>query len=152
MYQTLENVGYMMLCTIGADDGVPYGVPIPYVVKSRVLRIHMTKEGQRLGNLKKNSRVCMTYVGQTLLCPEQYSTDSESVIVTGQAESVTDRKKKIKILRMLCEECGLPDGRTLLEKKIRGGIDRMEIMGIPVEAVSDKARWRKPESPIPEKV
>lgn len=150
-YQILENAEYATLCTINADDGAPYGVPISYVVKNRVLYIHMAKEGQKLDNLKKDSRVCVTCIGQTLLYPEQYSTDFESAIVTGRAEFVTDREEKIEALRMLCEKYGLPDGGMFLEKKIEGGVDRMEIMKIPVEAISGKARWRKPKPPMPEK-
>lgn len=149
-YRILENAEYAILCTVNADDGAPYGVPISFVVKDHTVYVHMALAGQKLDNLKKDARVCLTCVGQTLVYPDQYSTDFESTIVTGRAEPVTDRDEKTQALRILCLKYGLPDGGEFLEKKIAGGVDRMEIFKIPIEQISGKARWRKPKPPLNE--
>lgn len=147
-YRILESAEYATLCTVNAEDGSPYGVPISFVVKDGVIFIHMAHEGQKLENLEKDPRVCVMCVGQTLLYPEQYSTDFESCIITGKAEFITDREEKLEALKLLCNKYGSPEGGVFLEKKMQGGVDRMEIAKIPVETITGKARWRKPKLPL----
>ncbi|MDU7338086.1 MAG: pyridoxamine 5'-phosphate oxidase family protein [Clostridium sp.] len=147
-YQILEAGEYATLCTVNAEDGTPYGVPISFVVKDHSIYIHMAVAGQKLENLKKDPRVCIMCVGQTLLYPEQYSTDFESTIVTGSAEFIIDRTEKLEALKMLCDKYGMPEGGEFLEKKMQGGVDRMEVVKIPIESITGKARWRKPKPPL----
>ncbi len=144
-YRILENCEYATLCTINADDGAPYGIPVSLVVQDHVIYIHMALEGQKLDNLRTDSRVCVSCVGQTLLYPEQYTTDFESAVAVGCAEILTDRAEKVQVLRVLCEKYGIPGGSSFLDKKIEGGVDRMEIIKIPIDRITGKARWRKPK-------
>lgn len=147
-YQILEAAEYATLCTVNAEDGAPYGVPISFVVKDGVIYIHMAPEGQKLENVKKDPRVCIMCVGQTLLYPVQYTTDFESVIINGTAEFVTDRDEKLEALKTLCDKYGMPEGGAFLEKKMQGGVDRMEVVKVPIASITGKARWRKPKPPL----
>lgn len=145
-YRILNACEYAVLCTINADDGKPYGVPISFTVEGSTVYLHMALAGQKLENIRNNPEVCITFVGDTLVYPEQYTTDFESVIITGKAEFVVDRDEKIQVLRLICAKYGPKESSEFLEKKIAGGIDRMEIIKVPIERITGKARWRKPKT------
>jgi nitroimidazol reductase NimA-like FMN-containing flavoprotein (pyridoxamine 5'-phosphate oxidase superfamily) len=83
----LEECEYGTLSTVG-DQGQPYGVPLNYVFQNACLYFHCALEGHKLDNLLSDGKVSFCVVGRTRVMPDRFSTEYESVIVTGVATVV----------------------------------------------------------------
>jgi uncharacterized protein len=83
---------YGILSTVG-KDGQPLGTPLSYIVKDNAVYFHCATEGQKLDNIINNSNVSFTVVGKTKVLQEKFSTEYESVIVSGKAHFVEGTEK-----------------------------------------------------------
>lgn len=88
----LEAGEYGILSTIG-KDGRPLGTPLSYIVKDNSIYFHCAKEGHKLDNIMNNNNVSFTVVGRTKVLQQKFSTEYESVIVSGRASFVNDEEK-----------------------------------------------------------
>ncbi len=139
-YELLKNCEYAVMSTVNAEDGAPYGVPVSHAVSGRFVFVHCALEGQKLDNIKKDPRVCLTCVGHTQLDPAAYSTDYECAVMNGRAEVVTDRERKIAALRIICDKFAPMESRESFDRQIQHGIDRTLILKISIDEISGKAR------------
>jgi len=93
---------YGVLSTVDGD-GQPYGVPLNYSLNDDCLYFHCALEGHKLDNLLCNGKVSFCVVGRTKVLPAEFTTEYESVIVTGRA-AVVQGEEKYKALIGLVEK------------------------------------------------
>ena len=70
------------------DDGLPYGVPLSFVLSGNAVYFHCAAEGQKLDNLMHDRRVCLTAVNAPTVRPEALSMAYESAMAFGEARIV----------------------------------------------------------------
>jgi hypothetical protein len=80
----LREGEYGILSTVD-EKGQAYGVPLNYVYLNDCLYFHSALEGHKVTNILANSKVSFCVVGRTRLLPAEFSTEFESVIVSGEA-------------------------------------------------------------------
>lgn len=98
----LHDGEYGVLSTVGGD-GQPYGVPLNYSFHDNCLYFHCALHGHKLDNLRFNGKASFCVVGRTKVLPAEFTTEYESVIVTGIAE-VVHGEEKYKALVALVEK------------------------------------------------
>jgi nitroimidazol reductase NimA-like FMN-containing flavoprotein (pyridoxamine 5'-phosphate oxidase superfamily) len=113
----LRDAEYGVLSTVDAD-GKPYGVPLNYAVKNNNLYFHCALDGHKLDNLAANEKVSFCAVGQTKVVPADFTSDYESVIVTGTAEVVYGEEKYEALLSLIEKYSAefIEEGKKYIEK------------------------------------
>lgn len=83
---------YGVLSTVD-NDGQPYGVPVNYVYYNDAIYFHSAGQGHKIANLKDNPQVSFCVVAFSLVVPDSFSSDYESVILFGRAEEIFGEDK-----------------------------------------------------------
>ncbi len=128
---------YMVLSMV--DGGVPYTVPLNFVLLGDSLYFHCATEGRKLDVLAANPAVSACIVGRAdLLVPENgapcnYSMRYESVILSGTASVVTEPAEQRTALAALVARYG-GNGAALEERAAAS----VRMVRIAVTAVSGK--------------
>ena len=97
----LNKCKYAVIATTD-PDGAPYCVPVTIVCDGESILFHCAGQGHRTENLRRDSRVCLTAVGDTRVMEQEFSTEFESAVVRGCAEEITDDGEKLRALELLC--------------------------------------------------
>ena len=95
------------VAAISTREDTPYCLPLSFVRMGNSLYFHCAKEGRKLDLLRRNPRVCVTFVGgdaPAFIAPSTYTTYFQSVIAAGTACEVSDNQEKIDALRALCQK------------------------------------------------
>lgn len=85
-------------------DGSPYVIPVHFIYDSNAVYIHGLPKGQKIENIKTDSRVSMTIYEMEglILDPDEQPCDTntkyKSVIVSGNAVLIDNIDEKIKAL------------------------------------------------------
>ena len=135
--EILQVEEYGVLSTVG-EDGIPYGVPVSYVVDQEAIYFHGAREGQKITNIHYQPWVSFSVVGPTE--PKfngTYTTLYESVIVRGLAARVEDDTEKKRILRLLCQKY-LPGHMEHFEDAMQA-LPMTDVWKISMDHVSGKA-------------
>ena len=113
----LNEGEYGVLSTVDGG-GQPYGVPLNYALEGNSLYFHCALEGHKLDNLLLNEKVSFCVVGRTRVVPAEFTSEFESVIVSGRAEEVYG-DEKCEALVSLIEKYSpafAAEGRKYIEK------------------------------------
>ena len=116
-----------------------YGVPVNYAVAEDIIYIHCAPQGRKLQAIAYDERVSFCVVGHKRIVPEEFTTEFESVIVTGQAHIVEDDAERSKALRLIVEKYSpqhLEEGLQAIERSLH----RTTIVAIRIETYSGKAK------------
>lgn len=97
----LFRADYGVLSTT-CDDGLPYGVPLSFVLSGNAIYFHCATEGQKLDNIMHDSRVCLTAVAAAQPVPEKFTMLYESAMVFGTVRIVYAENERRAALRLLC--------------------------------------------------
>lgn len=135
--EILKKCNYGVLSTVG-ENGYAYGVPISYVYVNDGIYFHSALEGSKLENIRLNHSVSFCVVGDTLLLPDKFSTNYESVIAFGKALEVSGIEKKEALFAFVDKYSGQyrEKGQEYIEK----AIERTRVIKINIEHLSGKAR------------
>ena len=128
---------YGVLSTVG-EDGQPYGIPLSYTYRNNSIFIHCSLKGHKLVNLDYNPKVSFCVVGRTKILPEKFSTEYESVIVSGTACAVQG-VERIDALVSLLEKYSpafIEEGKRFIEQK--DAVTR--VIRIDIDSLTGKAR------------
>ena len=136
-------------CTHGvlgltAEDGAPYCLPLSLVRLGSCLYFHCAREGRKVELLRRDGRVCVTFVGEdrpAFVPPAMYTTYFQSVIVTGTATEVQDEAEKVRALRALCEKLTSGD-MAAFDHALSGSLPATAVWRIEMENISGKAKRR----------
>jgi len=113
----LQEGEYGVLSTVDAD-GQPYGVPLNYALQGSNIYFHCALTGHKLDNLLANEKVSFCVVGRSKVVPADFTSEFESVIVTGTAEEIY-AEEKYEALVSLIEKYSaefVEEGRRYIEK------------------------------------
>ena len=131
---------------ISSGEDTPYCLPLSLVRVEDALYFHCARAGRKLDLLRRNPRVCVTFVGEdTPVClePAMYSTYFQSAIVTGTAQEVTGEAEKIAALRALCRKL-TPDRMDGFDAAVSKSLKVTSVWRISMEEVTGKAKLRRP--------
>jgi nitroimidazol reductase NimA-like FMN-containing flavoprotein (pyridoxamine 5'-phosphate oxidase superfamily) len=103
----LEKAVYGRLATCG-DSIQPYITPINFVLNDEKIYFHCGFKGQKIKNIKSNSKVCfeVSRHGKLYVAPhaKNFSMRYWSILVFGQASQVNDETKKLFVMNKLMEK------------------------------------------------
>lgn len=137
----LRDCEYGVLASVGAD-GLPYAVPLSYVLHRTDIYFHCANEGHKIDNIAHNPHICFAVVGETEPVYDQdFTTYFESAVVFGKASLVTDREEKESALFALCEKY-LPMHMEKAPGDIAGSFSRTSVYKIEIEHMSGKAKQK----------
>lgn len=135
----LERGEYGFLATVG-EDGLPYGVPLSYVLLNDKIYIHSAMNGRKLNNIRFCNQVSLTVVGDTKpVYANNFTTLYESVMVFGAMREVTDADEKFQALYALAAKY-LPDHLDKAEAEIRASFSRTAVYCLRIEQTTGKAK------------
>lgn len=133
----LSSAAYGVLSTVG-NDGLPYAIPLSYVIHDWVIYLHCATEGRKLDNIRSNPAVSFCVVGHTKVLPGEFATEYESVIASGTAEQVSGDEKRNALIAIL--EKYSPDFIKEGLKYISASIDKVAVIRINIDHISGKAK------------
>ena len=93
----LDRGEYGVLATVGSD-GLPYAVPMNYVRDGSTLILHSAHSGRKINNLQDENRISFCVVGKVRAVGEKFTTQYESVIVSGRVELIKENDRKVALL------------------------------------------------------
>lgn len=151
----LKNCEYAILSMVN-EEGRAYAIPISHVLdeEQRVVYFHCARSGYKIELLKRDPRVCLTGVGDTLLIPEKNTTEFESFVLNGRAEFVEEEEEKIHALRLIMEKFAASNLHNF-EEALNRSLKVTGIIKIHIEEISGKRKkydsegkemkWKKEE-------
>ena len=131
--------------SISTGEDTPYCLPLSLVRVDNRLYFHCAKAGRKLDLLRRNPRVCVTFVGAsepTYVAEKNMYTDYfQSAMVTGTAVEVLEEDEKLEALRALCMKM-TPEGMTgdNFERAMAGSLATTGVWRINMEEITAKAK------------
>ena len=144
-FDVIDRCGHGVAALSTGGEG-PYCIPLSLVRVGDDLFFHCALEGRKLDLLRRDPRVCVTFVGEdtpVFLEPAMYSTYFQSAIVTGTAQEVTGEAEKIAALRALCRKL-TPDRMDGFDAAVSKSLKVTSVWRISMEEVTGKAKLRRP--------
>ena len=131
--------------SLASDDGLPYAIPISFACVGDTIYIHGATEGTKLNLIVQNPKVVFVCVGLTHVLPQQFSTEYESVVVTGSARILQSRDEKRTGLLALAGKYS-PDYLLEADSYMERAIDATAVIAITIEEITAKAKLPKEKS------
>jgi uncharacterized protein len=135
--RVLEAGQYGILSTTGSN-GYAYGVPISYTYSNGSIYFHCAVEGQKLENIKHNSKVSFCVVGETTPLPQDFAVKYESTIVFGKAVEIFKDEKQTALEAILAKYSAAFTKEGL--EYIRRATDATRLFKIEIDHLTGKAR------------
>ena len=136
--EVIDKSSYSVMATVNSDSS-PYCIPISPVREGEWLYFHTALEGQKIDNIRGNSRVCITCVGGQEAIPGKFALKFESAVIVGRAEEIMNREEKLRALRLISERY-TPDNMAAFDKAIESDYDLTSVWKIHIDEISGKAR------------
>ena len=134
--------------SISTGEETPYCLPLSLVRIDQRLYFHCAKQGRKLDLLRRNPKVCITFVGtsEPAYLPEKnmFTDYFQSVLVTGTASEVFDPEEKVEALRALCSKL-TPQGMSgdNFDRAVADSLSVTAIWRIDMEEITGKAKLHK---------
>lgn len=135
----INKCEYATLATVN-EDGSPYCIAISIVHAGEYIYFHSAMDGQKIDNMKRDSRVCISCVGETYLPQDEFTTKYESAIVHGTAYEVIDETEKIMALKLLCEKY-TPAYMNHFDGEVKRSLKRTGVWKIHIDKISGKSNF-----------
>lgn len=136
--ELLREGEYGVLAMAAEEGG--YGIPLNYAAEGDSIYFHCAPEGEKLRNIRHDSRVSFTVVGKTQVLSSKYTTLYESIVCRGRVEVVTDSDERHDALRLILEKYSdEKDWETGL-KYIAGSLHRTTVLRLNIETISGKSK------------
>ncbi len=120
-------------------DGSPYCLPLSIARMGRSIYFHCAMEGKKLDALKKESRVCITCVGEVNPVAEKFSTEYESAVVFGRAERVEQDAEKTEALRAICMRYA-SSNMGEFQNAVKNSLSRTDVWKISMDSITGKRK------------
>ena len=136
--EVLKSGEYGNLGTINTD-GYPYITPLNYVYYKEKIYFHCAKTGEKIENIKLDSKVSFCIVDSVKVLSETFSTNYKSVVIFGKAYEVFE-EEKISVL----EELILKYSPEFLEKGkeyIKKDSSKTKVFAIEIEHITGKNQF-----------
>lgn len=129
------------VAAISTGEETPYCIPLSLVRVGEELYFHCALEGYKLDLLRKNPKVCISFVSSNQAAEDAFTTYFQSAVVTGTAYEVTEDADKIAALRALCEKL-TPANMGDFENALVRSLARTGVWGIHMEQITGKEKLR----------
>lgn len=136
--EVLACAAYGVLSTT-CDDGMPYGVPLSFVLSGNALYFHCAVEGQKLDNIMHDSRVCLTAVESAETLPERLSVRYRSAMAFGTAHIVNGEDERQAALRLLCGKYAPDADEAFVSAYLKKHAPDTLVVRMDIEYISGKA-------------
>jgi nitroimidazol reductase NimA-like FMN-containing flavoprotein (pyridoxamine 5'-phosphate oxidase superfamily) len=136
--ELIDKSVFGVMATVGSD-GMPYSVPLSFAREGNELYFHCAREGHKIDNMKNFNRVCVSFVGDTSLPPDDFTILYESAAVFGTAGELTKRDDKIHALRLICQRY-TPANMAAFDEAIERSLDNTGVWKIHIDEISGKKR------------
>lgn len=134
------------VAAISTGEDTPYCLPLSFVRVEDHLYFHCAHKGRKLELLRRNPRMCITFVGgdqPVFVPPSMYTTYFQSVIATGTASEVTDSEEKILALRALCEKLTPQHMGEGFQRAIQESLTVTSVWRVDLDQITGKAKIKK---------
>ena len=137
--QLLKDTEYGILTTVD-EDGMPYGVPISYVLLDHKIYCHSTNQAShKLTNIGDGCKASFTVVDHVELQPGQFTTKYMSAMAFGRASIVEDRVEKEAALKAIVDKYAstfMAEGLAFIGSLFK----QVAIIRLDIEYVSGKGK------------
>lgn len=143
-WDIFETAEYCVASTVDAD-GMPYGVPISFVVMNNQLYFHTTNTyGHKLDNFQHDARICVTAVVDVEACFEDDFMTSRygSAMAFGRIRRVENSVEVRHALVALCMKY-LPNYKHEIGNAISKDLAETAVWAVEVETITGKAARRR---------
>jgi nitroimidazol reductase NimA-like FMN-containing flavoprotein (pyridoxamine 5'-phosphate oxidase superfamily) len=134
----IDKSAYSVMATVNGD-GSPYCIPISPVREGEWLYFHSAPEGQKLRNLRRFDKVCISCVGDQEAIPGEFALKYESAVIVGRAQEIVEKEEKIHALRLISERY-TPGNMAAFEKAMELEYGLTSVWKIHIDEISGKAR------------
>jgi Predicted flavin-nucleotide-binding protein len=135
----IDKCEYASFATVN-EDGSPYCVNISVVRIENSIYFHCAMSGQKIDNMRRNNKVCLSCVGDTFLPPDEFTARYESAVVFGTAFEVVEYEEKITALKLLCEKY-TPTNMADFENHIEKYIKHTAVWKIQIDKITGKSSF-----------
>lgn len=142
-HEILEAGEYCVISTVD-EDGMPYGVPLSYVMMDGRLYIHTTNTyGHKLDDFERDDRVCVTVATEVEACFENDFLTSRyaSVIARGRICRVEDDLSVRQALVALTMKY-LPEYKHEIGPNMKRDLPETAIWAIDLDEITGKGAHR----------
>ncbi len=137
-WELVDRCAYAVMSTV-LPDGAPYGVPLSIARLDGHIYFHCASEGRKLEALRHNARVSLVCVGQVKPLKDDFTTEFESVVLTGEARRVEEEDEKIRALRAISLRY-TPENMARFDQAIQESLHRTDVWRIRVDSLTAKRK------------
>ena len=138
--QLLGTAEYGVLSMID-ETGRPYGIPVNFVWDGKnAIYIHCAPEGKKLRAIAAHPAVSFCIIGRVNLLPDKFTTEYESVLLTGNARADLTPQERMHALELLVNKLSADFkelGRTYSEKSFH----RVQIIRVDFTEYTGKRKY-----------
>lgn len=127
------------VAALAAEGDTPYCIPLSLVREGEELYFHCALEGTKLDILRKNPRVCISFVAENVAAVDEFTTYFQSAVVVGTAYEITEDTARIAALRLLSEKL-TPSNMGDFDNAIARSLGRTGVWGIHMEEIFGKEK------------
>lgn len=135
--ELLQSADYGVLALATEQGG--YGVPLNFVLCGSTIYFHSAMEGRKLQAIKYEERATFCVVGGVKSCPEEFTTEYESVVVGGRMRMVEQAEERVEALRLLVGKYA-PQYAARGDEAIARSQHRTAVMALECESFSGKCK------------
>ena len=129
------------VAALAVEGDTPYCIPLSLVRAGEELYFHCALEGTKLDLLRKNPRVCISFVASNVAATDAFTTYFQSAVVVGTAYEITEDAKRIEALRVICRKL-TPANMADFDNAIARSLGRTGVWGVHMEEVTGKEKAR----------
>ena len=133
-----DKCAYSVMATVN-EDGSPYCVPLSLAREGEWLYFHCAPAGQKIENLRRQNRVCITCVGDIKIIPRDFGIEYESAVINGTAFEITEKEERIRALALISRRY-TPDDMDIFDEAIQRNLERTAVWKIRIDKISGKGR------------
>jgi len=159
-WEVVDQAVFATLSTTN-EDGSPYGVPISFAREGNRIYMHGALQGQKIENLQRDPRVCLSFVGRVQvpeLTPEErlellespqavrrlasklFTTQFSSALIQGHCRIVEDPEEKIHALELLSRRY-VPENMEHFQEAAEMSLRVTAIMAVEAQEITGKRKW-----------
>lgn len=117
-------------------SGIPYGVPLNYVLSGSTLYFHSALEGRKIACIGHVRHASFCVMDETRIVPEEFTTYFRSIIASGSVRIVESEAERLQALMALCRKFSNDDAAC--EREVAKGLKRCAIIALSIEHISGK--------------
>lgn len=135
----IAEYGVLSMISVNGYITEAYGIPINFVWDgSASLYLHCAPEGRKLKAIAANPNVSFCIVGKAHLLPDKFTTEYESVILSGLAHTGLSEEERRTALRLFVEK--FCPNSTNSESYINKSFNRVEVIRLDISSFSGKSK------------